>query len=133
MEKRRWQRMEEERRALLCRLEEAGGSLEHILVLLVAISLSYRATAIQRDGLCRILAGEEEALPDVFPIRLGSSLMAVMALAFFFALSVKGWEESREGSCRERRSGELNAWAALLVLCAALIRLYDLTQVQQRR
>ena len=29
-----------------------------------------------------------------------------------------------------RRSADLNVWAALLVLAAALIRLYDLTQIQ---
>lgn len=122
----------EEREELCQQLGRAEGSLAHILVLLISIALSYRATALQRDGLCRVAMGEEETVPDVFPLRLGASLLVVMALTYFFALAVVGWEESQEGSCRERRSGELNAWAALLVLAAALIRLYDLTQVQKR-
>ena len=125
--------MEKQERVELCReLRRAEGALEHILVLLVSVALSYRATAQQKDGLCQILAGRGEGLPDVFPLRLGASLLVVMALAYFFALAVAGWEESRGGNCREQRSGELNVWAALLVLAAALIRLYDLTQVQQR-
>lgn len=113
-------------------LGKVDASLEYILVLLVSVALSFRATVLQRQGLCRILEGEESVLPDVFPLRLAGSLLVVMALAFFFALGVENWEESRRGNDRERASGTLNAWAALLVLCAALIRLYDLTQVQER-
>ena len=125
--------MEEEVKRTLCRqLGDIDGSLEHILVLLVSVGLSFRATALQRRGLCEILEGKESAMPDVFCLRLGGSLLVIMALGFFFALAVERWQNSRSGSCRERKSADLNAWAALLVLAAALIRLYDLTQVQQR-
>ena len=55
----------------------------------------------------------------------------VGALTYFFLLSLEGWQESRAGTNRERRSGELNAWAALLVLAAALVRLYDLIVLQR--
>ena len=125
--------MEEEVKETLCRqLGDIDGSLEHILVLLVSVGLSFRATALQRRGLCEILEGTESAMPDVFCLRLAGSLLVIMVLGFFFALAVESWQNSRGGSCRERKSADLNAWAALLVLAAALIRLYDLTQVQQR-
>lgn len=125
--------MEEKVKETLCRqLGDIDGSLEHILVLLVSVGLSFRATALQRRGLCEILEGKESAMPDVFCLRLAGSLLVIMTLGFFFALAVKSWQNSRGGSCRERKSADLNAWAALLVLAAALIRLYDLTQVQQR-
>lgn len=52
--------MEEEVKETLCRqLGDIDGSLEHILVLLVSVGLSFRATALQRRGLCEILEGKE--------------------------------------------------------------------------
>ena len=125
--------MEETTAQALCRqLANVDQSLEFIGVLMVSVALSWRATAIQREWLCRIGRGEAQSMPDVYPIRLPASLLVVTALTFFFQLALEGWQGSREGSCRTRESAKLNLWAALFVLAAALIRLYDLTCVQER-
>lgn len=118
---------------LLCQQEQkVGESLTFILVLLVSILLSGEATEQQRRGLCRLRMGETEKLPDVFCLRLPASLLVIVALTFFFELALENWEGSREQTCREQESARLNVWAALFVLVAALIRLYDLTCVQVR-
>ena len=123
--------MEEERAELCRQLEQADTSLVLLGLLLCSSGLSWRGIAQQRQGLCRVLEGESERVPSVFPTRLLASALVVGALTYFFLLSLEGWQESRAGTNRERRSGELNAWAALLVLAAALVRLYDLIVLQR--
>lgn len=121
--------MEKGEREELCRqLGITDDSLFFLALLVVSVVLSWKGTAIQREGLCRILDGEREQFPDVFPIRLAASALVVVALTFFFGLALETWEDSRCGDPQARRSADRNLWASLFVLAAALIRLCDLKE-----
>ncbi|MGI5963315.1 MAG: hypothetical protein ACOX7N_06300 [Lawsonibacter sp.] len=125
--------MEQVEKEQLCqKIKEADLSLGFIGILLTSVGLSWRATAVQREGLERMLCEGAENMPDVTGLRLPASLLVVVALTFFFVLSLEGWENSKEQTCQVQYSATLNVWAALFVLAAALLRLYDLTQVQAR-
>ena len=100
--------------ALREQIKTADRSLFFLAVLLGAICLSWLALDRQRQGLCS--TGQA---PDVTGIRLVSSALVVLSLGWFFCLGVQG---RKEGT----RSGEVNFWASLLVLLAALLRLWDL-------
>ncbi len=124
--------MERERKEeLRGQLETMDISLKFLALLILSVCLSWRALAVQREGLRGLLLGEREDMPDVFPARLTASALVVGALVWFFGVTLDVWEQSREGDRTARRSGDLNAWAALLVLAAALLRLYDLVTVQR--
>ena len=125
MEQARQNRLEEQ-------LGELDGALVFLALMILALYLSWRAAALQRTDLCRYLAGEEGPVHDVYPLRLSANAVVAGALTYFFGLALKTWEDTRgTGGCA-RRSADLNLWAALLVLAAALIRLYDLVCVQER-
>jgi len=124
--------MEQGRKDELCgQLETMDISLKFLTLLILSVCLSWRALAVQREGLRGLLLGEREDMPDVFPARLTASALVVGALAWFFGVTLDAWEQSREGDRAARRSGDLNAWAALFVLAAALLRLCDLVTVQR--
>lgn len=123
--------MEEERKQELCeQLHTVDTSLVFLVVVILSVCLSWWGTAIQRRGLCDILLGETETVPDVFPIRATASALIIGALAYFFGLAADTWWESRAQDWAARCSADRNLWAALLVLAAALIRLWDLFFVQ---
>ena len=125
--------MNETQKQELCgQLRTAGTSLAFLVLLILSICLSWQGTAIQREGLCRVLLGEEQEVPDVFHIRLVASALVVGCLTFFFGLALDTWEESRCAGQTARRSADLNAWASLFVLAAALLRLCDLVLVRRR-
>lgn len=118
----------------LCeQLHTLDESLAFLVLLILSICLSWKATAIQRQGLCDILRGQSEKAPDVFPIRLVVSAIVVGSLVFFFGLSLDTWQESRGQDQTAQCSAQRNVWAALFVLAAALIRLYDQVWVRQRQ
>ncbi len=120
-----------ERESLYRQLGTLDTSLKFLGLLILSVCLSWRALAVQREGLWGVLLGEREEVPDVFPLRLVASAIVTGAVTFFFGVTLEGWAESREGDRMARRSGDLNAWAALFVLAAALLRLYDLVTVQR--
>ena len=125
--------MTETQKQELCgQLCTADTSLAFLVLLILSICLSWQGTAIQREGLCRVLLGEEQEVPDVFHIRLVASALVVGCLTFFFGLALDTWEESRCAGQTARRSADLNAWASLFVLAAALLRLCDLVLVRRR-
>ena len=125
--------MTETQKQELCgQLRTADTSLAFLVLLILSICLSWQGTAIQREGLCRVLLGEEQEVPDVFHIRLVASALVVGCLTFFFGLALDTWEESRCAGQTARRSADLNAWASLFVLAAALLRLCDLVLVRHR-
>ena len=125
--------MTETQKQELCgQLRTADTSLAFLVLLILSICLSWQGTAIQREGLCRVLLGEEKEVPDVFHIRLVVSALVVGCLTFFFGLALDTWEESRCAGQTARRSADLNAWASLFVLAAALLRLCDLVLVRHR-
>lgn len=126
--------MEETQKAGLCeQLRTIDTSLVFVALLLLATGLSWKATAIQRQGLCDILLGKGTDVPDVFSIRLVVSAIVIGALTFFFGLSLDTWRETRDQDQTARRSADMNVWASLFVLAAALIRLCDLVYVQARQ
>ena len=121
-----------ERNALCKQLEDVNGALGFLGLMVLSLGLSWKATALQRQALCGYLAGGEGGVPDVFPLRLPASAIVVGAVTYFFGLSLETWQNTRGAGGRRECSADLNLWAALLVLAAALIRLYDLVQVQER-
>ena len=121
-----------EREELQKQLEDVDGSLVFLALMLFSLFLSWKATALQRQALCRYLAGEEGEFPDVFPLRLPASAIVVGALLYFFGLSLETWQSTRGTGGRAECSANLNFGAAFLVLAAALLRLYDLVCVQER-
>lgn len=124
--------MEESQKNLLCQqLDTIDTSLWFIGLLLLATALSWRATAIQREGLCGILLGKSTGVPDVFPLRLTVSAVVVGALTYFFGLALENRCSALEQGEVARRSADMNVWASVLVLAAALIRLYDLNFVRR--
>lgn len=101
-------------RALQEQIRTAERSLFFLSVLLGAICLSWLALDRQRAGLCW-----DGKAPDVSGLRQVSSVLVVLALGYFFCLGVKG---------RGEQGGQVNFWASLLVLLAALLRLGDLLE-----
>lgn len=104
--------------ALWEQIRQADRSLFFLSVLLGAICLSWLALDKQREGLCC-----EGAAPDVGGLRLVSSALVVLSLGYFFCLGIKG---------REQEGGQVNFWASLLVLLAALLRLGELLERQKK-
>lgn len=105
-----------ERESLCRQLGTLDTSLKFLGLLILSVCLSWRALAVQREGLRGVLLGEREEVPDVFPLRLVASAIVTGAVTFFFGAALEVWAESREGDRAARRSGDLNAWAALFVL-----------------
>lgn len=63
--------------------------------------------------------------------KLTAGALAAGALGFFFALALESLDKARRGEdAAALRSARVNAWASLLVLAAALVRLDDLLFVQ---
>ena len=118
------------RRALEKQLEQVDTSMKFLTLMVLSLALSWRASGLQAEALCRALEGREGAAADVFSLRLPANAIVVGALTYFFTLALEGWRDTRGTGGRVERSADLNLWAALLVLAAALIRLYDLTCIQ---
>ena len=96
-------------------LAQADKSLLFLGVLLGAILLSFRALLCQRQGLA------EGTAVDVSPLRRESSVLVVLSLGYFFCLALQTGQDGE-------RSARVNRWASLLVLLAALLRLWDLLE-----
>lgn len=105
-------------------LREVDTSLMFLTLLVLSVCLSWRGVVIQREGLCRLIAGTAEEVPDPRRLRLTAGAVVVGALTYFFSLALKTWEGSPTPSAR------LNLWASLFVLAAAVLRLYDLVALQ---
>ena len=121
---------EEEKRELCEQLSTIDASLFFIGVLVVAIFLSWKGTAIQREGLCAVIQGKQTSVPVVFSIRLTVSALVIGALVFFFCLAQEILRSAQCQTAAEQCSALRNMWAALLTLAAALIRLCDLLATQ---
>ena len=123
--------MEWEDEDTLCRqLADADASLYFLILWILSVCLSWAATAIQRQGLYRVLKGEIQKLPDVFSLRLAANALVVGALTFFFGLALKGWAEADRYDPSACRAAETDLWASLFVLAAALLRLSALADGQ---
>ena len=82
----------------------------------------------QRQLLRAILAGEAtDRCPDPYPLQRAAGAISVGALGFFFTLALRGWNTARAGdSPWVLHLSHVNLWASLLVLAAAILRLWAL-------
>ena len=113
-------------------LETVDRSLFFLTAVAASVLLSFWSVGIQRRELAGVISGcPAEGLPEVFPITLTAGARAAGALGFFFALALESLDKARRGEdAAALRSARVNAWASLLVLAAALVRLDDLLFVQ---
>ena len=104
-------------------------SLGYILAVIGSVLLSYEATALQRDGVCLALAGDEmgalAAEERVRQLRLLAGAVLIGALGYFFWLALRA-AEGTAGSPAQAASVRTNLAASGLVLLAALLRFLDL-------
>jgi len=114
-----------EREELLGQLSTADQSIWFIILIIAAVVLSLRATALQRGAVCAQLEGEQGDTREVYPLRHTANSLVVGALGFFLCLAIKAWRETDGGDSAAARSAHANLWAAMLVLAAAMIRYED--------
>ncbi|MGE4276329.1 MAG: hypothetical protein AB7E30_04020 [Lawsonibacter sp.] len=104
----------------------------YVLSILPGI-LVWRTAVIRRAGLCDVLQGKSEKLPDILPIRMVSNAIVVGSLTFFFGIALNAWEESKTEDESTRYSAHLEMWIALFVLVAALMQMYNLHYIQTHK
>lgn len=105
-------------------LKTLNATLLFMLLLVLAVLLSLESLLRQRRLLRDPAAGGEEG---IFPLRLGSGAISLGALGFFFTLALAGWQEAcQSGSAVEKKLSQVNLWASLLALAAAILRLWAL-------
>lgn len=109
--------------ALRGQLNTLDTSLLFLALLTGATALSWAILSRQRGAL---LSGEDIPEPDLIPARLAVSALVVGSLSYFFLLSLETLCTARSQGAAACASAGRNARASLLVLAAALIRLYDL-------
>lgn len=102
-------------------------SLGYILAVIGSVLLSYKATALQRDGVCLALAGDEagarEAQERVRRLRLLAGAVLIGALGYFLCLALRAAETGDDPAAAS--SARTNLTASVLVLLAALLRFLD--------
>ena len=109
--------------ALRGQLNTLDTSLLFLALLTGATALSWAILSRQRGA---FLSGEDIPEPDLIPARLAVSALVVGSLSYFFLLSLETLCTARSQGAAACASAGRNARASLLVLAAALIRLYDL-------
>lgn len=127
--------MEDQDQTLQTQLDDAGGAVNYLLVLIGGILLSFLAAVRQRDALCQAIRDGTEgpASGTLFPLRLGSSALIVGSLGFFFHQALDRLQTADPDDPDGCQSAQRNALAAFLVLLAALIRLLDLNTARHAR
>ena len=94
-----------------------------LLIIIGSILLSYYTVSLQKQQLiCRATDPALcKCLPKTFPLQATSSIMVIVALAFFYHLSAESLEEAKGSGnpcCREG----LEHMVSLFVLIAAAMR-----------
>lgn len=112
--------LSEEQRQELSILDQ---SQWHLLILLLAIILSYYSLQVQKQQLVCTATDPElcQYLPKVFPIRAVSQILTIAALIYFFQLSGDTLAQSTKNTVQHCQSS-WNHVSSLLVLVAAFIR-----------
>lgn len=120
----------EQRQELEQNLNILNVSLVFLLLIILAVLLSLWSALIQRDQLRLALAGKDfSGLPPESLRQIGSAI-TVGCLGFFLCLALKTQREAQaEGTAPAKRSAQVNVWASLLVLLAAILRLVDLQTI----
>lgn len=112
-------------------------SIRFLVLIILSVLLSFWSVLIQRGQLVCTLEGDArgaQAAPDVFPIKIAAGALVVGSLGFFLMLALNTCKTAAQGEDPvARHSASMNVWASLLVLTAALIRLYDLNYVRNHQ
>ena len=103
-------------------------SLGYILAVIGSVLLSYRATALQRVGVCLALAGDDAGAQDaqeqVRRLRLLAGAVLIGALGYFLCLALRAADQTGDDPAAAS-SARTNLTASVLVLLAALLRFLD--------
>ena len=123
-----------EESGLAAQLARLDTSLGFLLFIIASVLLSFWTVTVQRRALCQSLSGgTAELLPDIYPVRKTASAVLIGSLGFFLCLALNTLGEARtHGDPAAVRSADLNAWAALLVLMAEVLRWRDLQETAAR-
>lgn len=110
-------------------------SLVFLLLIILAVLLSLWSALIQRKQLRLILAGEDPGqVPDPNPIRRQGSALTVGCLGYFLCLALGTLKQAQaKDAPAAERSAQVNVWASLLVLLAAILRLVDLQTIEREQ
>lgn len=123
-----------EQKILKEQLETVNQSTFYLILIILAVLLSFWSVLIQREQLKEALAGnvQKATVQDVFPLKFNASVLTVSALGFFFALALRNCRDTdQRNDPIAQKSAGMNVWASLFVLTAALIRFYDLNFMEQ--
>lgn len=126
--------MEDGREALCEALELVDTDLGFLMLVVLSVLLSFRATVRERDGLWLRLQGEDEAArqaENVAPLRLAASALVVGSLGFFFQQALESCRNAGPEDETARQSAWLNLIASFLVLLAALVRLLNFNMLRR--
>ena len=121
----------EQRQELEQDLNTLNVSLVFLLLIILAVLLSLWSALIQRGQLRLALEGKDpSALPSPESLRQIGSAITVGCLGFFLCLALETRQRAQaEGTASAKRSAQVNVWASLLVLLAAILRLVDLQAI----
>lgn len=125
----------EEREELKKDLDMLNVSLVFLLLIIFSVLLSLWSALLQHRQLELAIAGRDPSqVPPVEPIRCAGSAITVGCLGFFLCLALDTLRQARAGTDPAAvRSAQVNVWASLLVLLAAILRLVDLQTVERER
>lgn len=112
-------------------LSALNQSLGFLLLIIFSVLLSFYALTLQRKQLVYSRECPEKlaGLPPLFPVRLLAGAIVSGSLCFFLQLTLRGSREPGQ-TFYQLRSSRRNVVAGFLVLAAALIRLFDLSETQ---
>lgn len=121
----------EQRQELEQDLNTLNVSLVFLLLIILAVLLSLWSALIQREQLRLALEEKDSSgLPSPESLRQIGSAITVGCLGFFLCLALKTRQRVQAGgTATEQRSAQVNVWASLLVLLAAILRLVDLQTI----
>lgn len=113
----------------LCMINQ---SLGFLLLIIFSVLLSFYALTLQRKQLIYSQQCPEklESLPPVFPLRLLAGAVVSGSLCFFLHLALQSAQQPGQ-TLEQCLSSRRNVAASFLVLAAALIRLFDLAEIQK--
>lgn len=126
--------MEEGQEVLRGELEATDTSMGFLFLIVLAVLLSFVATARQRDGVWLRLRGEDEEAQqaeDVTALRLAAAALVAGSLGFFFQQALELGAQADLSDPLVRRLTQMNVISGFLVLLASLIRLFALNLAQR--
>ena len=100
---------------------ECSKRYTELIVIGILLTLYYMNLQ-ENQVVCSAICGKTCACPQIFPIRVTSSILILIALVFFYNLSC----ETAQASCGTNCSANTSFTASVLTLTAALIRFNDL-------